>query len=61
LQQVAGPPSIDPSLICNAATTVPDPRKHKFVRVGNELIPIGFDAAGQQLASAGAPFGKPRV
>lgn len=54
----AGP---DPDTICDPSTTVVDPKRHRWVRLGNELIPIGHDAAGQQLASAGSPFGKPRV
>ena len=30
-------------LICDAATEVPDLRKHRWVRIGSELIPIGLD------------------
>ena len=48
-----------PANICDPATTVVDFARHKFVRIGNELVLVGRDALGEQRASALLPFGKP--
>jgi hypothetical protein len=54
----AGP---DPGTICDPSTTVVDLKRHRWIRLGNELIPIGLDHAGQHAVAASAPFGRPKA
>ena len=61
MRQTIAPPSDPPRLTPNPEQIadpwweVVDPKKHKWIRLGNELIPIGLDHIGQHLATAGAP------
>jgi hypothetical protein len=42
----ARPPAIDPARICDPSVEVVDQKRHRFVRLGSELVPIGADAVG---------------